>query len=312
MHVFTSIPPALRGEALGDRQLGKPSFQEIVLQSWRDSSLEPISVNTYREHINNPLLRQLLLQSGVLAYSSTHSKQGQSEKLPNIRSFIDAICDRHPDEFVAITNADIFLMPGLNIKDRCKHWGAHQFAIAYRSDVTTLPKTSSPSWSDASWEGLSCKRHCHGLDFFVVHTDLLRNARPFISDSLTFGLPWWDTLLPLALTLAGGKGMQLDHHYFLHTIHEERWNPDWWVHIGHRATKKLFQDQSRMAASPISDWASKYKLTMRGTTRTKGFIAKLLSPLRGSCSRYHAELIQRLTSIALATELAIDEATLPS
>lgn len=209
-------------------------------RSWCAVGLTPKSINTDFE------LRGVGLADGdrfqfedssslsLIAVDSTVDIEAPAY-LPNLEGMIRGILSGTcVGERVMLINADIVLHPEFLLSEvsGARSCSCSDFWIGRRLDVPALSNVielTHVSLSELSREAT----YEHGIDAIVVSRELLEKAIGFLPSGLTFGMPWWDLVLPVALIKAGGNLRQMPSSSLIHVNHEQRsWGVSRWRSVG--------------------------------------------------------------------------------
>lgn len=249
MRCLVSIPPVLRGVPFSGSD--PASLQQRLIRSWMDAGFAVVSLNTPSELKSHPTHEECLRQLGVDVHVVPSSEGDFPAYLPNLRESLRLVSQRFPGEVLAITNADIHIQFDSPSQQRLARLAATDFLLAHRTDV------EDESYLDlAIAERRGQQLHTPflpGIDFIAARAETFKQAIPFLSPDLTIGLPWWDLLLPMALMAAGATRSFLASDQFLHTKHQERWDPRWLDQVGSSATRFLHR-QIKAFKAPASSY----------------------------------------------------------
>lgn len=247
MLAFTSMPlrPLLRRKDCEKRQT--VDIRLCAYKSWRAVGLTPKSINTSFE------LRGVGLVDGdtfeleessslsLMAVDSTVDIEAPAY-LPNLKGMIRGILSETcVGERIMLINADIVLHPEFSLLKLSggRSCSCSDFWIGRRLDVPAL--SYGAQLTHASLSELSRKAtYEHGIDAMVVSRELLEKAIEFLPSGLTFGMPWWDLVLPIALIKAGGNLRQMPSSSLMHVDHEQRsWGVSRWRLVGSNVVAAL-------------------------------------------------------------------------
>lgn len=245
-HLFTSIPPRLRGVDLKSSE--RDSSQFMAIDSWQSAGFEPVSINLTDEFQQHPNLPEVLGQLGVEPLAVTPKMRVRTRApLCPLRDFLDAIYTHSNNAPVAIINADIRLAPSANqaLAERVAALDESEFLIGQRNDISYRPDGSR----------LSANIHGFGIDFVAFHTSWIPKITKALSPTLAIGLPWWDHYLPLSLCAYGAQTKLIDSRWFEHDVHPFQWNWDHYCRIGKTATATFQRAMLSLNASiPAQCW----------------------------------------------------------
>jgi hypothetical protein len=219
--------------------VGVEGLQGRIYRSWVDEGFVVMSCHTPQEIASQPEHIEAIGQLGVNILAAESSPSPFPDYLPNLRKAFTAFLAAVSPGLIAITNADIFFSIDPESHEAFKSLPRNVFMIAHRADI--VKKELLAADPQAFTSGIDYQPFYGGIDFLLVHSDLLEAALPFLADELTFGLPWWDLLLPMALIAAWGQPMHLNSLQFRHLCHDVQWNPRWFTTIGKKATSWLYE-----------------------------------------------------------------------
>lgn len=222
--LFTSVPPSQRGEGLDAADRSAP--QAAKIHSWIEAGFRPVSVHLSSEIGRYPWLPEALRASGVeCAVVDADRTRATSAQLCPIIDLLRAIGSRTGGCPFALINADIRIAGPAGdgpaaMTDRLAH---DEFLVAQRTDVA------------ATANGVREAVFPHGFDFVALHPRWIESVLEFLSPSLTFGRPWWDHYLPLALIACGLRPRLVEASWCQHDIHANKWDWRQYCSIGTRA-----------------------------------------------------------------------------
>ena len=199
-----------------------------VIDSWRAAGLDPTSINTVAEANANTNLQKALDHLDIkLVLSDSTKKAGFPDHLPNFKHFVEIASKGDPSDWICISNSDILLTDPSSLVHCINSLTSQCFGIGQRTDVLSLEAVKSLNYSQIN------SPYMHGIDFFIVSKAQLLSITTLIDNTLTFGLPWWDLILPVLLCTRGFQPRRLNPTNFAHIIHDARqWNWHFWNCIG--------------------------------------------------------------------------------
>lgn len=219
MNLITSIPERV------SRPL--PSGADVG-QMWTEQCIWRWVMAGFKVHsLNNEAEIEALKDRYPHVTFHTAKRDARAEvgkPLVYLRDMLDTVAAQ-PGEYVAITNADVFL----RIDDFQKLMQCRPEGMAYstRIDVDDLDMTN------AEIHG--------GVDFLFFHRDILEKLD--LPDFI-FGTPWWDYWLPIAtlgmnlpITRLESNGVPI----IAHLRHAERWNEEQFARNYHLFMRYLAQ-----------------------------------------------------------------------
>lgn len=308
-YLLVSIPPALRGAryTYDDEQ----SLQNHAIQSWKDSGFLPVSVNTSAELNRFPDHAQQLAHADVTVLSVESPATLYPDYLPPLKASLIKATEAFPDSTVAITNADIIFTGNILQDPAWKYLNKSTFLVAHRTDVDALPNHALSTTNDNdSRPNPSIYRS--GIDVVIANAECFRSSLSFLSADLTFGLPWWDLYLPLALMACNLELHHLNPDQFLHLRHTDRWDESWWNLIGKKATNHLALSlQSQQGSPGLDTWHDDVSRVYTPIRTLKKELRLLRSKLHAvsSGNRYTKPLDPQLIEIANLTESLVCDAS---
>lgn len=236
-YLLASIPPVLRGVSFSHSD--EQSLQCLAIQSWKDAGFMPISINTNAELKRYPDHVQQLTNAGVPVLSLEPPPHALfPDYLPPLKSALIKATAAFPDSTIGITNADTVFTDKTTEALLYQQQDLESFFVAHRTDVDSIPINSfNAAHCEASLSNAFVYRA--GIDFVFTSSTNYKKALDYICPGLTFGLPWWDLYLPLALMACNLELHHLDPNRFLHIRHSDRWDESWWNMIGTKATSHM-------------------------------------------------------------------------
>jgi len=248
--LLTSIPPALRGIAFSESGIG--SLQQVAISSWAAAGLKIVSMHTSSELGRHPDHMIALRKYGIEILEVPPTRGRYPDYLPNFMSGCMGLLSRHPGKAVVVTNADIVFSDPRHINNLLSSLGDNNFVLSHRFDIEAI---SGPP--------LAGVPYCYGFDFFAASSTVLERSMNFLPSILTFGLPWWDLYLPLAMVAAGAKPVLDCPNYYLHLLHHERWSVDYWYQIGSNADAEFLRLSAKSTVdTQVFDWSLQRRLAI--------------------------------------------------
>lgn len=254
--LVTSIPPVLRGIRLNSENAG--GLQNQVIHSWTNSGFTPISVNTIAELNRYPNHAEQLAKMGVETVAVEPPRRPYPNYLPPLRKSLQIVIETFPGTVIAITNADIVF--ALSETDRSSLFNLDQSTclLAHRTDIDDQ-HIAFQSPSECTQLGLNSSIYRAGIDFVAAKAVAYKKSLNYLSNDLTFGLPWWDLFLPLSLIASRVNLQHLDPSRFIHLRHSDRWETKWWNQVGKASSKYLYSSTRKTAASQdFVEWGRGY------------------------------------------------------
>lgn len=236
--VASSIPPRI--ERAQDSTLGSASdIRERVIYSWRRHGFQIASINTAAEVDREAGLRKYFQECGIKSLCTPATPGALPPYLPNLHAMIAMACTKAQADIILLTNADIIFDLDDASLNAITGTQEKECFIAHRWDIDSLDGAPSASngHSTSGYKGGKSlgqpRMNQAGFDVFIAHKSLFLKSLDFLPESLTFGMPWWDLLLPIAMQAAGGRIKLLNPRQFLHVRHQERsWGYRWYNKIG--------------------------------------------------------------------------------
>lgn len=266
--LLTSIPPALRGIAFSQSSGG--SLQEVAITSWAAAGLKVVSMHTSSELNRHPDHMTALRRHGIEILEVKSTRGQYPDYLPNFMSGCVSLLARHPGRDVVVTNADIVFSDPRHISNLLSSLRDNNFILSHRLDIETM---SGPH--------LAGSPYCDGFDFFAASFAVLERSIDFLPSVLTFGLPWWDLYLPLAMVAAGAMPTLDCPNYYLHLLHNERWSADYWYQIGSEADAEFLRlCKQRVLGTQALNWPLQRRIATNVNLFSPKFFYRLKIRLR--------------------------------
>jgi hypothetical protein len=260
MLLFTSIPPRFSRKDASGNEIGQ-EYLAACVASWRDNGFEPVSINRPDEVDSVRALGLVDVRAASMREAVWPNRFG-----PPLGDVFDAM----PDEQVAFTNADIYILRS-DLAQVLKRHGSTDVITARRSDVDHL---GAPR----------CDTFEKGFDFFsfkpatiapvIRHPDIRR---------FQLGAPWWDYAFPMACTSCASL-VGLREPVIVHQTHMDRWDVAIWKDLGLEAGRVMALLHPR-EFGPIMQNVSTYE-----------------HPQRVLSYKFRALLFENLSTIAVNTE----------
>lgn len=240
MLAFTSMPlrPMFRRRDPAGGEVA--DVRACTYQSWCAVGLNARSINTAFELEEKGLRGGEMLDLEGLGFLPLITAEptmaiGTPNYLPNLREMMKAILrDLDHEGLIMIINADIFLHPEFSVSQLVgwQQGASGDFWVGRRLDVQAL--SCAEELARLPLGALSQQAvYEQGIDAIVVSSQLLEKALKCLPAGLTFGLPWWDLILPVALIVVGGRLRHMPSGSLLHVDHEGRsWGVSRWGSIG--------------------------------------------------------------------------------
>jgi len=310
MKIFTSMPvrPLLR--AKDQKQNALIDIRDIAFESWARTGLEVISVNTSHELASldtKSSVNQRFVNANLFKFSvSSTIEPNTPNYLPSFRAMLEsALKSTSKNSSLAIINADVVLHPDLNLSqyDSCDEF---QFWIGRRTDFADY-SSLSVDMNLPAVKMTSNPVYKYGIDAIVVSRSLMARALHLIPDCLTFGLPWWDLMLPVSLVAMGGRIGELPPAALMHIDHGARsWDSDHWQNIGLKVLSHSSNIQAKIDSPGLSIYgevlANTHAKNSSLNFRSKRLSMLVKSALSGKPDWTKSEVKTKLLSFAEAVQ----------
>jgi hypothetical protein len=240
--LFTSIPP--RREELRPLSGAASSRITLAIDSWKAAGFDPVSVNLCSEIERHGWFPEALSELGVGLIACGSSTQTDLGPCP-IVDFLRAVQSRVGDAPFCLVNADIVFPPAARplaaIVGGIRP-GEHM--LARRTDISVGPNGAERR-----------SVYANGIDLVAACASTIDSVAPLLDPALSFGRPWWDHYLPLALLAIGSRGRLVDPAWCLHQDHPYRWNFRQYVSIGSVALSRFEQGIASLPESAaMREW----------------------------------------------------------
>jgi hypothetical protein len=240
--LFTSIPPRFGGVPLS--AASGESVQAVTIRSWHDAGFRPVSVNFSTELAQYPQFEAFLEASGVELCRVEPGRNGAGAiPLVPVVQFLEVACGRAGDSPFAIINADIDVT-------RSSEQELARRVAALATDAYLLGQRTDCALQDGRMHE---RVFPFGFDFMAFRGSRVEQCKGLLSPALRLGRPWWDHYVPLALLALGARTMLVYPGWLRHTVHEERWSTQHYVHVG-RAAAIHFREAIRRAGDLMSEF----------------------------------------------------------
>ncbi|MGA1770534.1 MAG: hypothetical protein ACO4CP_12125 [Steroidobacteraceae bacterium] len=226
--LLTSIPP--RREELIPLRGAACSRITLAIESWKAGGFDPVSVNHFSEIEHHSWLPEALSGLGVGLIACGSSTRTDMGPCPFV-DFLRAVRLRIGDAPFILVNADIVFPPASRpLAAIVGGLRSGEHMLARRTDVSAGP-------AGAEQRAV----YANGIDLVAACGSAIDSVAPLLDPELSFGRPWWDHYLPLALLAIGSRGRLVDPAWCLHGKHPNRWNGRQYVSIGRVALSRFEQ-----------------------------------------------------------------------
>lgn len=216
MLLFTSVPPHFsRKSPKSGKEIGKDYLARCI-QSWRRNGFEPVS-------LNRPDEVDAVRALGLIDCKAVDNHEA---RLPTkFGPSLGAIFDNSPfRQSVAIVNADVYMLYGLDIAHRVSTLCDSAFVAGRRVDVKNLGARKGRVFE-------------LGYDLVAFRTDRIpKTVSNAIIRKFQLGSPWWDYAFPYSCSLEI-KALRIKEPLLAHQLHPDRWDPSTWAEIGLEALR---------------------------------------------------------------------------
>jgi hypothetical protein len=212
--IVTSVPPRLSRTTTEGIDIGA-HYQEHCIDSWMKAGFAPVSVNSVSESVP--------FTDKVQVIRVPRTAAARFGKPLVFISDLLRVASELSSGPIAITNADILIVPEFDLLDAIGALEPGQAVIARRIDITRPDDRDGVLF-------------LHGYDFFAAHP---HNLKQLPDLSLAVGIPWWDHFLPIALYATGVRVHLLTAPFLYHLNHEERWDNAHWCDTGVDYIKRM-------------------------------------------------------------------------
>lgn len=267
--LVTSLPPQMSRLATNGEEIGA-AYQKACIDSWRDASFDPISVNSTNEDYPHAVRK-------IPVHRDASAVTGRPHVY--LEDMLAVAAEEAEGKPFVLTNSDILLALTADLSDRVMSLQPGELIFSRRIDIDDMARNEGSPWH-------------YGYDFFAVHPDDVFG----LSTQMVFGAPWWDHFFPLMMYIRGCRILQSDPNQILHLKHDERWSWSVWEAFGQRFLIEL----------NIAGNEETYRLRLRDTVegRTGRFVSDLkynfLRRLPWNAARGSVLMLHRVSDLNLS------------